>query len=133
MRFLQINIKSFFKMILSYWVCVVKYTQITKNSNFRGTQFSCYHKMTNDPSSTLTCTCLILVPSHPCCKHSKLYVNPPRPPPITKIVNGVIFILCHKHWLESALLNARKNILLIWKFPMFPWIQIQNHQLQKHF
>ena len=57
----------------------------------------------------------------------------PRPlpkPPITKILNSVIFILFHNQWLESALINARKNYLLIWSFPMFPWIQFHNHQLQ---
>ena len=46
MKFLQINIKGFFKLILSYQVCVVKYSQITQNNKFGGIQFLRYHKMT---------------------------------------------------------------------------------------
>ena len=58
------------------------------------------------------------------------FTSSPTSPPITKIVNSAIFILFHNQWLESALINAIKNYLLIWKFPMFAWIQFHNHQLQ---
>ena len=50
-------------------------------------------------------TCLILL--HPICEGSELYVKH-SPPPITKIVNGVVFLF-HNHQLESALINVRKK------------------------
>ena len=56
--------------------------------------------------------------------------QPSFPPPITNILNSVIFILFHNQWLGSALINSRKNVLLIGRFPMFLWIQFHNHQLQ---
>ena len=65
----------------------------------------------------------------PYCERSKLYINPP-PYQLQKILNCVIFILFHNQWLQSALINARKNDLLIGRFSMFLWIQFHNHQLQ---
>ena len=44
MKFLQINIKGFFKMI-SCNVCVVRYAQINQNK-FKSIQFLRFHKMT---------------------------------------------------------------------------------------
>ena len=62
------------------------------------------------------------------CERSKLYINPP--PTNCKNIKQCNFYFLHNQWLELALINARKNVLLISRFPMFPWIQIHNHQLQ---
>ena len=86
---------------------------ITKWPKFRHLHHPCY-------------TCLILL--HPTAKVQNFMSSIP-PPLITKIVNGVVFLF-HKHQLESALINVRKNVLLIWRFPMFPWIQFYNHQFK---
>ena len=113
-------------------MCVVRYAQITQNNKFRGIQFLCFHKMIKiwTPPQPLLALAWFWYPSPPpYCERSKLYINHPLPP-ITKILNSVIFILFHNQWLESALINARKNYLLIWRFPMFAWIQFHNHQLQ---
>ena len=32
--YLQINVKGFFKLLLSFWVCVVRHVQITQNNKF---------------------------------------------------------------------------------------------------
>ena len=46
----------------------------------------------------------------------------PHPPPssttITQYPNPVILYI-HEHQLQSATINATKNILLIWMFPVF--------------
>ena len=103
-RFLQNDI-----IILGVWSGMPKLPKIT---SLRAFSFYVFIKRPKFALLLHPCTCLILVPPPPYCKRLKLYINP-LPPPITKILNSVNFILFHKQWLESALINARKNYLLI--------------------
>ena len=106
MKFLHFTIKGFFKLTLSYQVCVLQYAQITRNKKFRGIQCLCYHEMTKI-QTPLPPLLHLLDFATPYCEGSELYVKH-SPPPITKIVNGVVFLF-HNHQLESALINVRKK------------------------
>ena len=102
---------------------VIRYAQITQNNKFRGTQFLRF-QMTKiwTPPSSLLALAWFWYPLSPLLQTFKT-LHQPFPPTITKILNSLIFTLFHILWLESVLINARKNYLLIWRFPMFPWIQ----------
>ena len=104
-----------------------KLPTITK---FRGIQFLRFHKMTKiwTPPPPLHALAWFWYPPSPTVNVQNFPVT--LPPPITKILNSVIFILFHNQLLESALINARKNVLLIWRFLMFPLVHFHNHQLQ---
>ena len=104
-----------------------KLPTITK---FRGIQFLRFHKMTKiwTPPPPLHALAWFWYPPSPAVNVQNFPVT--LPPPITKILNSVIFILFHNQLLESALINARKNVLLIWRFLMFPLVHFHNHQLQ---
>ena len=137
MKFLHFTIKVFFKLILSYQVCVVQHAQITQNNKFRGIQCLCYHEMTKiqtPPPPLLQ----LLDFATPYCEGSELYVKH-SPPPITKIVNGVVFLF-HNHQLESVLINVRKkcspdlkvsHVSLDTILQLQPQVQIRTYKYQK--